>query len=179
MNHQPFESWLLSEEVLEQDQELALREHLRNCEHCAELEASWGAVHKMFEASPRVRPAAGFTDRWESRLAMEKKKRHNRQSGFFLAITAGIATVLLLVMGIHAVDLLRFPEQLILFLIYRIATLIGYAYTTQNLVFSLAGTLVDMVPGPAWIAFVGLITMVFVLWFVVFKQLMYSRRISL
>jgi hypothetical protein len=179
MNHQPFESWLLSEETLEQDQDRALREHLRDCERCANLEASWNEVHQLFEYAPRPAPAAGFTARWEDRLAVERKKRQVRQSWILLSLTAGIAAILLLLMGLQAVELFRFPQQLILLMIYRLATLIGYAFATQNLVFSLFGTVVNLVPPPVWIGLFGTFTMVCVLWFVLFKQLLYSRRISL
>jgi hypothetical protein len=179
MNHQPFESWLLSEEVLEQDQEHALREHLRHCERCASLEASWSDVHQLIDTAPHVGPAAGFVARWEDRLALERKKRHARQSWVFLALTAGAAVILFLLLGIQTAELLRFPEQLILLTIYRLATLIGYIFATQNLVFSLFGTVLELVPAPVWIGLFGTFTMVCVLWFVMFKQLLYTRRISL
>jgi hypothetical protein len=179
MNHQPFESWLLSEEALEEDQDRALREHLKGCERCANLDASWNDVHQLFETAPRMAPAAGFTARWKGRLAVERRKRQARQTWVLLALTTGGAAILFLLMGLQVVELLRFPEQLILLTIYRFATLIGTAFATQNLVFSLFGTIVNLVPTPVWIGLFGAFTMVCVLWFVIFKQLLYTRRISL
>jgi anti-sigma factor RsiW len=179
MNHQPFESWLLSDEDLQQEQELALREHLRQCEQCASLETSWNEVHQLFDTAPLVVPAAGFTARWEERLSQERKKRHTHQTWVLLAITGGVTTILSLLMGFQMLELLRFPEQLVLLVIYRIVTLISYVFATQNLVFSLFGTVVELVPGPIWVGLFGIFMMVCVLWFVMFKQLLHSRRISL
>ncbi len=179
MNHQPFESWLLSDEDLEQEQDRSLREHLRHCERCASLDASWNEIHQLFTGAPKVSPEAGFTARWQERQALERKKQHTRQSWVLLMLTAGVTAILFLVLGLQTVELLRYPEQLILLMIYRIVTLVGYAFATQNLVFSLFGTVLELVPGPVWIGLFGAFTMVCVLWFVMFKQLLYSRRISL
>jgi predicted anti-sigma-YlaC factor YlaD len=178
MNHQPFESWLLSEEVLEQDQDRTLREHLRNCEQCASLESAWTEVHQLLETASQAAPAAGFAARWQERVADQQWKRHARQSWIILALTAGAAAILFLAMGFQAVELLRYPEQFLLLMIYRLATLVGMAYATQNLVFSLFGTIANLVPPPIWIGLFGSFTMVCVLWFVMFKQLSNSRRIS-
>ena len=179
MNHQPFESWLLSEEALEQEQERALQAHLMQCERCANLDASWVEVHQLFETAPRIAPAVGFTARWEDRLVLERKKRNTRQTWILLTFITVAAAIMFLVLGVQTLELLRFPEQLVMLMIYRVLTLVGYAYATQNLVFSLFGTFVDLVPAPLWIGLFGGFTMVSVLWFVMFKQLLYNRRMSL
>ena len=37
MNHQPFETWLLTDEELRPENERALDEHLETCGHCQEI----------------------------------------------------------------------------------------------------------------------------------------------
>jgi hypothetical protein len=179
MNHQPFESWLLSEDALNEDQTRSLREHLENCDRCISLEASWIDVHRLFDATPQVAPAVGFESRWQERLAAQTRKRHFYQSWILFGITAGSAAILLILLGLQVVPMLRSPENLLLFLIYRLVAMVAYAFAAQNLAFSLFGTITDLIPPPVWIGLFGTFSMICVLWFVLLKQLSYSRRINL
>jgi hypothetical protein len=179
MNHQPFESWLLSEDALDEDQTHLLREHLEICDRCSNLEESWNDVHRLFDATPRLAPAIGFADRWQERLVEHNRKRNFVQSWILFGITAGGAAILLILLGLQAIPLLRSPENFLLFLIYRLVALVTYVQTAQNLVFSILKTVTDLVPPPVWIGLFGTFTMVCVLWFVLLKQLTYSRRMNL
>jgi hypothetical protein len=179
MNHQPFESWLLSEDALDEDQARSLRKHLENCDQCSSLEASWNDVHRLFEITPQVTPAPGFSARWQARLEGQQRKRHLYQSWILFAGTAGSAAVLLILLCLQALPILRTPENLLLFLIYRLVSLVAYVQTAQNLVWSLFGTIADLVPPPVWIGLFGTFSMFCVLWFVLLRQLSYSRRINL
>jgi hypothetical protein len=65
MNHQPFEDWLLNEKTLNTREKLELELHLRMCSHCSALSASGRVLRSVKRASP----AAGFTARFQARLA--------------------------------------------------------------------------------------------------------------
>jgi hypothetical protein len=179
MNHQPFETWLLSEDPSDEGQVQSLLEHVDHCDQCASLEASWKDVQRLFETTPRVMPRAGFAVRWQERLAEQKRKRNMYQSWAIFWGTVGSAVVLLALLYIQAVPVLRSPENLVLYLIYRLLSLIAYIHSAQNLFVSLLGTINDLVPAPVWIGLFGTFSMVCVLWFVVLKKLSMSRRINL
>jgi anti-sigma factor RsiW len=179
MNHQPFESWLLSEDDLDKDQSQSLRDHLANCERCASAEASWNEVQQLFDTTPQVTPAVGFATRWQARQAERTHLRQQRQSWILFGGIAAGSFVLLVMLIIQVVPVLRSPENLVLFIIYRLASLSAYVRAAQNLVFSLLGTIIPLVPSPVWIGLFGMFSMICVLWFVVLKQLSYSRSINL
>lgn len=179
MNHQPFESWLLSEEALDDEQNQLLREHLASCDQCTSLEESWNQVYQLFEQTPQVTPAAGFTTRFQERLVENNRIRHMGHSWILFAGIAGCAAVLFVLILISAMPILRSPENLVLFIIYRLATLVTYAYTAQNLLYSLFGAITNLIPLSVWIGLFGTFSMVCVLWFVLLKQLSFSRRINL
>jgi hypothetical protein len=179
MNHQPFESWLLSEDALDEDQARSLREHLENCDRCVSLEASWKDVHRLFETIPSVDPAAGFAARWQARLVEQKHQRQLYQSWILFGGTAGSAAILLILLCLQSIPMLRSPENFLMFLIYRLVALVAYIQAAQNLVFSLFGAIAELVPPPVWIGLFGTFSIFCVLWFVLLKQLSYSRRINL
>ncbi len=99
MNHQPYETWLLSEEALPPEQAQALQEHLQTCPACQRLERSWSGVEQLFRRSPLAAPAAGFSARWQARLAEEQRQRQRRNAWVMLAVTGGVAFILLLLLG--------------------------------------------------------------------------------
>jgi len=75
MNHQPFEDWLLNDKPITQQQKHELDMHMRTCAYCAALAETGIALKSVKEASPK----AGFTVRFQARLAerklMERKQR--------------------------------------------------------------------------------------------------------
>ena len=78
MSHQPFETWLLSDNSLDEDQEAALQTHLDACEHCQSLSTAWLHVQDTMTASVSHIPEPGFTQRWHKRLAVVRQQRQQR-----------------------------------------------------------------------------------------------------
>ena len=179
MNHQPFETWLLSDDALDEDQTRSLQAHLATCDQCARISASWGQVHQLFEATAEITPEPGFSMRWQERLAEHNKQVHHYQSWIVLGIISGVAVLLLVLICLQIAPFLRSPENLLLFMIYRVGVLVTYTQAAQNLALSLLDTIVRLLPMPVWIAFLGTFSMFFVLWFGMLKQLSASRRINL
>jgi len=91
MNHQPFEDWLLDDKSINREERLALQEHLRDCTSCAALSEVNLALRGAWMASP----AAGFTDRFQVRLATERKARRIRQGVGFTFLVLGALGILL------------------------------------------------------------------------------------
>jgi anti-sigma factor RsiW len=98
MNHNPFETWLLSAARLDPRQEEALASHLRDCEDCRELGASMRKLETILQTAPMAAPAPGFSSRW-SALRTHEDLQRKRASGWRLlagAMTATGVTILLI-----------------------------------------------------------------------------------
>jgi predicted anti-sigma-YlaC factor YlaD len=114
MNHRPFEEYLLTEEPLTVEQSRQLHEHLLTCDRCRQLETGWGEVQRLIHTTSQVTPQTGFASRWHERLAAQRTRRHRRQLWLSFSITASIAAILLILLGIQIWTSLRTPEQWLL-----------------------------------------------------------------
>lgn len=86
MNHQPFEEWLLNDKHLNPNEKRELDSHLRTCVDCTALTATGLALR----SAHAVRPSAGFTMRFQQRLAAQKVAEHRRRLwGVILLILCG------------------------------------------------------------------------------------------
>lgn len=92
MDHRPYENWLLDDERLTAGQERELRLHLRNCPECTALSRS----NMVLRAAPMSTPPPGFTLRFQTRLAAERKvQRWRNLMGWTLLLAIGMGVVLL------------------------------------------------------------------------------------
>jgi len=88
MNHQPFETWLLDEQSLTNEQKRELDAHLRTCTHCTALAETRLALRAKRMASP----VEGFTSRFQARLAAQRVlERRKRFWGSILFLLVGLA----------------------------------------------------------------------------------------
>ena len=91
MNHQPFEDWLLNEKLIDPKQKLELDAHLRVCPYCSALAETGLALRSVKVVSP----AAGFTLRFQARLAERKlADRHRRLWGAILFTFGGLVMLM-------------------------------------------------------------------------------------
>ncbi|MFN8380721.1 MAG: hypothetical protein U0V02_02205 [Anaerolineales bacterium] len=87
MNHQPFESWLLDDKYLNAAEKRELDSHLRDCRTCSALAETGLALRSAKVATP----AAGFTLRFQQRLAAQKvAERRRRLWGLIVLIVSGV-----------------------------------------------------------------------------------------
>jgi hypothetical protein len=85
MNHRPFEDWLLNDTPITTEQKRELDMHVRSCAYCAALVETGIALKTVKKASPR----AGFTARFETRLAARKAEERRRRYLGSILFTAG------------------------------------------------------------------------------------------
>lgn len=91
MNHQPFDTWLLDEKPITPEQKRELDLHVRTCAYCAALLETG----KAFRSVKMMSPAAGFTARFQDRLAAHKlAERRRRFWGAILFVTGGLAILM-------------------------------------------------------------------------------------
>src|SRR5262245_36963827 len=95
MNHQPFEEWLLNEKLIDPKERLELDAHLRICSYCSALAETGKALRTVKKASP----TAGFSTRFQARLAMQKAADQRRKRWGTVLFTAGGLVMLLWLVG--------------------------------------------------------------------------------
>jgi len=90
MNHQPFEEWLLNDKNLTPAETRELDLHLRTCIHCTALSATGLALR----SAPVTPPAAGFTLRFQQRLAAQKvAERRRKLWGMIILLVGGAGLI--------------------------------------------------------------------------------------
>jgi len=88
MNHRPFEDWLLDEKALASAEKRQMQAHLRECRTCSAL----AEVNIGLDAVRAVAPAAGFVDRFQVRLAAQRRlQRRMTAVGFAVLGISGLA----------------------------------------------------------------------------------------
>ena len=91
MNHRPFEDWLLNDMPITPEQKHELDMHVRSCTYCTALVETGMALRTVKKASPQ----AGFTTRFEARLAARKAaERRRRYLGSILFTAGGFALLI-------------------------------------------------------------------------------------
>lgn len=95
MNHRPFEDWLLTDQPLTAEQRHELQNHLRICAACSAI----AEVNLALRKAKTAVPAAGFSRRWQTRLAAERQIQRRKQiAGMTLLVT--ISVVVLIAIGL-------------------------------------------------------------------------------
>ena len=104
MDHQPFEQWIFEDQKQSAQQASLLKEHLEQCQECSNLNQSWLGVEKELTRPVMLSPGAGFTKRFQARLAIRKAEQYQKQvvktlamigSGILITMAAILAWLLL------------------------------------------------------------------------------------
>ncbi|MGA2489038.1 MAG: hypothetical protein ABSF99_02460 [Anaerolineales bacterium] len=109
MDHRPFEGWLLNNQAMAADEKRQLEAHLQVCSSCAAL----AEVNLALKSVKMAEPAAGFTDRFQVRLAAQKKALRRRNFWGFLLLTLSVLSVLTLITWPVITSLLHSPVDLL------------------------------------------------------------------
>lgn len=87
MDHRPFEDWLLENKELTCTERRQLEAHLGSCRSCTAL----AEVNLALRSVRLAEPAAGFTNRFQSRLAARKQAMRLRNVWGFLVLALSAA----------------------------------------------------------------------------------------
>jgi hypothetical protein len=139
MNHQPFEEWLLDEKLISPKQKLELDAHLRICSYCSALAETGKALRTV----KMVSPAAGFSARFQTRLAMQKAADRRRKRWGAVLFTFGGLVMLMWLVGPYLASFFAAPATWIAALIEWGVFLI----TTIQAVAQAGSVLLRMLPG--------------------------------
>jgi hypothetical protein len=160
MNHQPFEDWLLNDKLINPKQKLDLDAHLRMCSYCSALAETGKALRSVKMLSP----AAGFTTRFQARLAMQKVADRRRRLWGAVLFTAGGLAMLMWLIGPYLASFIASPAAWITALIEWGVFLI----TTLQAMAQAGSVLLHVIPGffpPfAWMVLLSTLAGVGLLW---------------
>jgi hypothetical protein len=105
MNHQPYETWIFSDEPLSEQHELELKSHLTECDSCKDLRMAWQQVETTFMQAPAPGPVSGFTERWQTRLSVYRQQKQQRRLWLLVfGLFAAATLIFLLLAGIHLIS---------------------------------------------------------------------------
>jgi hypothetical protein len=139
MKHQPFEDWLLNDKLIDPKQKLELDAHLRVCSDCSALAETGKALRSV----KMVSPAAGFSTRFQARLAARKVADRRRRLWGAVLFTFGGLVMLLWIASPYLASFFASPATWIASLIEWGVFLI----TTLQAIGQAGSVLLDVIPG--------------------------------
>ena len=139
MKHQPFEDWLLNDKLIDPKQKLELDAHLRVCRDCSALAETGKALRSV----KMVSPTAGFSTRFQARLAVRKVADRRRRLWGAVLFTFGGLVMLMWIASPYLVSFLASPATWIASLIEWGVFLI----TTLQAIGQAGSVLLDVIPG--------------------------------
>jgi anti-sigma factor RsiW len=116
MNHKPYHDWMQSllDGALAPADRRALEEHLAGCDSCQAAWASLSNIHRLLKAEPMLAPRAGFSGRFQARLAQRRASPQARWGALALGLGAVAASALVVPLGLgtvlSAVSVARQPD---------------------------------------------------------------------
>ena len=180
MKHQPFETWILLDEPLTPEQTRQLENHLQGCEHCRQLRDAWIGAQALMNESPAPKPALGFTQRWEERLHLERRKqllaRHQWRAWIILILIANVVSILAVVLGFQFFATYDSLAEILLIWVYRIASFLTVVNVLQNFIATLLSVIPGLLPTAGWIAVAGVLITGMLLWIVFMASLVKIPR---
>jgi len=160
MNHRPFEDWLLNEQPLTPEKKRDLQVHLQDCAHCTAL----AEVNLELRSVKMAAPAAGFTLRFQKRLAAQRVlERRNRLVGAAILSAGGLG----LAAWYAAPYLIRFvgsPAEWISAGVGFLLTLLSMARAIGDIGSILFRVLPGFIPPFAWLVLISAFCGLGLLW---------------
>ena len=160
MNHQPFEDWLLNDKPMNSKQKLELDAHLRICNYCVALAETGRALRSV----KTVSPAAGFTTRFQERLAQQRVVERRRRLWGAILFTSGGLVMLMWLAAPYLASFFASPAT-------HITSMIGWGVfiiTTLQAMLKAGFVILDVIPAflsPfAWMVLVSAFAGISLLW---------------
>lgn len=76
MKHKPYENWIVEETALSRNKAILLKNHLKKCPRCQQLQTAWRASEKQLRIAKIYAPKPGFTRRWQNYMIY--RRNHER-----------------------------------------------------------------------------------------------------
>lgn len=182
MSHQPYESWLFSEEPLMPEQVRVLNAHLEACASCRQLSIAWEELRSLFQDASVEMPVEGFTDRWQARVASlsaeENYWKQKRMSWWFFSLTAGAAIFVLIALGINYFTSIQSPVQFFISGVSLLAGLLALVSAFQVALIPFIEVLIVSIPPLWWGIFAFGVSSLLLIWTFSLRRILFPRRVS-
>lgn len=179
MNHQFFETLLLSDSEPTQVELTMLKEHLQTCDACRQFSSALEDVDNMFHNISFVSPAIGFSQRWQETLAKDNKKRQKRQTWTIITLSVCSIGALFLLLGFTVIPIFLSPITILWAELFNLVSWFSAVEWIVDILLTLFRAANVVVPPSLWIAlsvaFMGLCA----IWVVAFKQVTAPRRLMI
>jgi hypothetical protein len=181
MSHQPFETWILTEDPLTAEQLHSLHAHLGVCRACKRLSAASSDVDQLLRTIPPMRPANGFTTRWQARLAVRNlqvsRQRQSKQSWWFFYMNAFAALLFLVFLLAQINILVDSPISfLILSGVHLATTWLSFVSAIQEILTTFSSVVLRIVPQFWWVVITIGISILSLIWLISLRKLLFPRR---
>ncbi len=183
MNHQPFETWLFSEEPLTDEDQRKLQEHLEICEQCQELNTAWSDIESLISESPPAEPVPGFVNRWQARLDADRRietlMKHRWQSWIMVVLILNILGITFIFLSLQVSSRINSFSDLLLNLVYRATSSITMLNALQDIGFAIWRVMTSVVTPGGWTILAGVSLLGAVVWIVsLHKLISIPRRVK-
>ena len=184
MNHQPYLDWMIAtteelNEMLTPENQIALHEHLSQCNSCQELGEAWRVVELEMQSAPMQSPAQGFKQRWQARLETNQKQKQQKQSYSLLGfLILGVFLMLAALIAL-ALPMIKSPILFLWTWIYQLVQYYLYIEFFRLLLLSIFQTVIDVIPMAGLILIIGFFSQLSVIWIVAMRLTTSPWRVRL
>ncbi len=178
MKHKQYEVWLLSDEPLLPEEQVSLREHLRECDACYLLAQQQQAVDKLFRLAPILEPAPGFALRWRARYELSNQDSEKGQALAMLTLSVGGAGLILIAILQQVAGRLADLPAMALGWIDRVLNIVAFFDVVWDILLTLSRTLPEVAMMPLWWCLFWIVGGAAITWAVSVKKLTHNLRFS-
>lgn len=154
MKHKPFDTWILLSEPLSPNQSQSLDEHLKDCQHCRQLQQALMGAEKLFQSAFDAEPMPGFSQRWQARLEEDRQaeqlRRHRWHSWMALIVMGNTVAFWTVMLSRQFMATFNSPAEFFLTWIYRFTSLFSSLTAARHLLSTLIETLPGLIPVAGW-----------------------------
>ena len=150
MKHQPFETWIVLDTDLNQEQQRDLQVHLNQCSQCQSLYRATHQLAHLFKTAPVPEPTPRFSSRWIARMEKVENRRNRIILGVTLAVISVVTLILLSSVGIQLRSSLSYFPQVMLEMITLVANWIVFINQLSDIISPLIRVSLKMI-SPAWL----------------------------
>ncbi len=160
MKHQPFETWLLSDDPLDGRSREALQAHMLSCPRCGRLSAALQDIEGLLQSAPMHLPESGFVERFQARLADRQDFLWRRQIWIFLAASLAATSFVGMLLGLRWLVFAPSLSELVAGSVYGLS----WFYTLIEAGREVLLTLLRIAP-PVWLGlFIGAVSGLMMMW---------------
>lgn len=177
MSHPRFEAMLFERTDLKGSDRLALEQHLQECKSCRRLASNWSAIESHFQKASMVAPMAGFSTRFQTRLA---KQRQRRREWVLIGAGLGVVAALVLLMILFGSGLIALLSPGIRYLLKSLTSLMLFGGVMQiftNFLSLLFERLVANISPATWLTYSAIFSGLAAIWLSSIYKLNYRKSL--